>query len=296
MSVSETKSWAAVEFEVAADNEELAGWAVMDGCGATACEVKPLDNGLVLIHATFDRSSLSPEEVVQIRAELSRYGVLGPCAKLRTCAVAQEDWLAKFKAGFKPFPVGERLLVSPPWEAESAKSSAGTRKLLVVEPGMAFGTGLHATTQFCLRSLETEPIGHDILDIGTGSAILAIAAILLEPGAHITAIDHDPTAIEVAAENCRLNGVEGKIRLLTGSMELVEGQQFDSILSNLTCEAIVSLLPSYKRVLRPGGTVVCAGVLAEKLPLLEKGAAEHGFRVKRTEPEGTWCGVILCPA
>ncbi len=99
--------------------------------------------------------------------------------------------------------------------------------------------------------------------------------------------------MENAAENCRLNGVEGKILLLTGSMELVEGQQFDTVLSNLTCEVIVSLLASYKRVLRPSGIVVCAGVLTEKLPILEQAARDHGFSVRRTEPEGTWCGVIL---
>ncbi len=122
--------------------------------GATACEVRPLDDGSVLIHATFDRSSLSPDEIMQMQTELSHYGVLAPGAKLKACTVAQEDWLEKFKVNFKSFPVGERLLICPPWDRDSVQATTGDRKLLVVEPAMAFGTGLHATTQFCLRSLE----------------------------------------------------------------------------------------------------------------------------------------------
>jgi ribosomal protein L11 methyltransferase len=158
---------------------------------------------------------------------------------------------------------------------------------------MAFGTGLHPTTRFCLRAVERDKLGPEILDVGTGSGILAIAAVLMDDSLNITAIDNDPVSIKVAEENCQLNGVDKRIELLVGTTDVIVGRKFDDLLSNLTCEVIVSLLPDYRRILKPGGRVICAGVLLEKAEKLETAAKENGFEVLTREPEGIWCGLIL---
>jgi ribosomal protein L11 methyltransferase len=294
MTVKERKTWAAVEFEVALEDEELAGWIAVDRIGAAGCEVKPTGSSdIVLIHATFDSQSGSPPDVSVIRQMLEEHGLKNAAATVRACYIVEEDWLAKFKEGFKPFQSGDRLVVCPPWDKDEAETGAPGRKILMIEPGMAFGTGLHATTRFCLRAIEKQPMGSVVLDVGTGSGILAIATALLHGGTHVIAIDNDPVAIENARLNCLLNDVCASVELKIGTTDAVAGHQFDSILSNITCEDIVALLPEYRQLLKKGGSVICAGILSEKRAMLEKAALEQGFTVADCEEDGQWSGLIL---
>ena len=289
MAVSEQRTWAAVEFSVGLDDEELAGWVMVDRVGASGCEVRPVpESAHVLIHATF--ANCQPD-MSKIRKTLEEYGL--PATELKLCSIAEEDWLAKWKEGFKPFNSGDRLVVCPPWERETAVIGAFGREVLVIEPAMAFGTGLHATTRFCLRSIERQTVGDRVLDVGTGSGILAIAAVLLHPHALATAVDNDPVATENAQLNCRLNNVGSRVKLITGTIDSLAGHQFDSILSNITCEDIIALLPQYRELLKPGGIVICAGILSEKRPLLEESLPEHGFTIASSEQDGQWTGIIL---
>ncbi len=156
---------------------------------------------------------------------------------------------------------------------------------------MAFGTGLHATTRYCLAELEKQTPVDKVVDVGTGSAILAMAYAKLHPQSEIWAVDTDQVAIDVAEVNCELNAVSDRIKLITGSTDIVVQQKFGCILSNLTCEDIIALLPDYVKMLDKGGTVICAGILTEKLPLLEKALAEHGLSIIHSTPEGMWTGV-----
>jgi ribosomal protein L11 methyltransferase len=295
MDAERPDSWAVVEFETAAENEELAGWVMMQECGATACEVKsdPAKANSILLQATFQQPSLSDSELQRIARVLTEHAVIASPEHVRRHQVHQQDWLAKWKEGFKPFQVGERLLICPIWEVEAAAHLAVGRKVLLVEPGMAFGTGLHATTQYCLKRIESEGLGPHILDVGTGSGILAIAAVLLDANTQVTAIDNDQVAIEVAQQNCKLNRAESQIRLVLGTTAKLGDAVFDDILSNITCEDIISLLPDYERLLKPGGSIVCAGVLAEKREMLENGAAKHGFFISHSEVGKQWCGLTL---
>ncbi|HEY9776291.1 MAG TPA: 50S ribosomal protein L11 methyltransferase [Planktothrix sp.] len=289
MSASKQRTWAAVEFQIAAENEELAGWVLVDQLGAAGCEVTFIaGTDLVLIRATFDDGEASLSE---IKTALQQHGL--EAQHLQLCTIEEEDWLAKFKEGFKPFNSGEKLIVCPPWERETAEAGAAGRKVLIVEPAMAFGTGLHATTRFCLRAIETQPVGEKILDVGTGSGILAIAAVLLHPTAHVVAFDNDPVATENAELNCRYNNIGDRLQLFTGTIDLFAGQRFDSILSNITCEDIVALLPEYRELLEPGAIVICAGILTEKRPLLEKALPTSGFSIVHCEEDGQWTGSVL---
>lgn len=287
------KAWAAVEFEVDSTNEDLASWLIVQ-CGANGCEIRPGTGDRVLVHAVFDKEALAPEELTRIRGSFEEYK-LGECLRtFKVQQVEQEDWLARWKEGFEPFRVGTRFLVCPAWMKDTLTPElAEGRVVILIEPGMAFGTGLHATTQFCLRALESYPPKTSVLDVGTGSGILAIACAHMHPNARIVALDIDPVAIETAQEDLELNNVNGRIELIVGSTEAVKGQTFDVILSNLTCEDIVALLPDYMQLLEPDGHILCAGILKEKLPLLESAVAKHKMTMIQVEHTGQWVGVVL---
>src|SRR6185369_8002843 len=122
--------------------------------------------------------------------------------------VPDEDWLKKWKEGYQPFTVGSRFLVTPSWSREELPNK-GSRIVIEIDPGMAFGTGTHETTQLCLKAIEDYWKGGRLLDIGTGTSILAIGAAKLHPDSYIAACDIDEEAIIVAKENAQINRVEG---------------------------------------------------------------------------------------
>lgn len=295
------RSWAAVSIEAHSDQEDLASWLLMQ-CGAQGCEVDMLNGSLVRIKANFDTPHLPDDAWEKIKSSLEEYGLAESLKTLKRQDVIEEDWLAKWKEGFEPFRVGTKFLICPSWYLDNkvneslppidAELSEGRLKIFI-EPGMAFGTGLHATTQFCLRAMESFPPKGKVLDVGTGSGILAIAACLLQQASEIVAVDTDPVAVDFARTDFELNGVDGRIELLEGSTETVKGRRFDTLLSNLTCEDIIALLPDYAMLLNPQGVVLCAGILAEKLPVLEKALIGHPVRIVQSETVGHWVGLVL---
>jgi ribosomal protein L11 methyltransferase len=167
------------------------------------------------------------------------------------------------------------------------------RHVIYIEPGMAFGTGLHATTQFCMTAIENEPEILDALDVGTGSGILAIAAALLNPSCKILAVDNDPESVRTANLNNELNNVSEQVEVILGTTASVRNRRFKHIFSNMTCEDIIALLPEYERLIAPEGVVFCAGVLTEKSHLLEKALAERGWKVLHREESGIWTGLTV---
>ncbi len=287
------RCWHAVEFTVEREQEDLASWLLIQA-GAKGCEVKQAGDSGLTLHCVFADEELSVGKLAQIKESLDSYGLQASIATLSVKTVVEEDWLQKWKQGYKQFAVGDRLLVCPSWlkSSLSADETAG-RQLLVIEPGMAFGTGLHQTTSFCLRALEQHLSGPEILDVGTGSGILAIAAALLDCHSNITALDVDPVSIQVAQENFELNCVADRIKLLLGSTETVNSRVYNTVLSNLTCEDIVGLLSDYSALTAPGAVVICAGILAEKLPLLQTALVNFPFSEIVCEIEGLWAGLVL---
>lgn len=287
------RSWFAVEFEADSRQEDLASW-LMISRGAKGCEVKPAEGSTVILHAIFDPADLPNGNLDRLKASLEEYGLSMCLHSLRVQTVLEEDWLAQWKQGYEPFPVGDKFIICPPWlREELTPQQVDSRHLIVVEPGMAYGTGLHATTRYCLRALEKHATGPAVLDVGTGSGILAIAAALICPRSTITAIDVDPVAISVARENIELNNVLQQVRLLTGSTEIVAGSVYQTVLSNLTCEDIVALLPDYLKLTGPGSIIICAGILTEKLPLLERALQGQPLSIIDREVDDQWVGLVL---
>lgn len=170
------------------------------------------------------------------------------------------DWVSASQAQFAPIPVGDRLLITPSWHLEEVEAAASTiedRITIVLDPGLAFGTGSHPTTHLCLRWLaeELRP-GQTVVDYGCGSGILAIAAAKLGAGA-VIGVDIDPQAVESTAANARINGVAVDARLTTDAVP----PQADVVVANILSNPLKVLAPMLTTLVRPGGRLVLAGLL-----------------------------------
>lgn len=286
------KTWLAVEFQVDEAHEDLASWLMMD-LGSSGCEVTKSD-GKVLIHAVFDKQELDENYIDAITSSMELYGLAQALQTMRIQTILEEDWLSTWKQGFQPFPVGSRFLICPSWLKDTVQNPEN-RTIIFIEPAMAFGTGLHETTRYCIKALENLPVGETILDMGCGSAILAIAAAKLYPQAKIVACDIDDNAMDNSKLNSSLNKVSEHIELVKGSADssLVKAHRYDTILSNLTAEDNASLLADYANLLQPNGLVIMAGILSEKAPLVTEHLAEHGFTEVHREVDGMWTGLVV---
>ncbi len=198
--------------------------------------------------------------------------------------VRDEDWENNWKQYYKPFPVGERLLVLPVWE----KADAGARKVLKMDPGMAFGTGTHETTFMCLEALETvvQP-GMLVWDIGCGTSILAVAAALLG-ASHAVAVDRDSVAVSAARINSELNGVQGIVDVREGDlMKGLEGQP-DLIVANIIAEVIVLMAQDAFDHLPPEGLFLCSGIIRAREQAVDEALRAAGFEVLNVNRMGEW--------
>ena len=207
--------------------------------------------------------------------------------------VRTEDWSTSWKVHFKPLRVGTRLLIVPTWEDAAALPGD---LVLRIDPGMAFGTGGHETTRLCLELLEKimdadhRADAPSLLDLGTGSGILAMAASLLGAG-RILALDIDPEAVDVARENLALNDLADKVECGTVPLESLE-EGFDIILANILAEELVRLAPGLAARLNPGGALILSGILAEKEELVRKGFADQPLLYEETNRAGEWVAML----
>lgn len=208
-------------------------------------------------------------------------------------AVNSEDWSSSWKVHFKPLRVGKHLLIVPTWE--EAEELPGDL-VLSIDPGMAFGTGGHETTRLCLELLEQVMEKGDpaaapsLLDLGTGSGILAMAASLLGAG-RVLALDIDPDAVDVARENLALNNLAEQIECGTVPLESLT-ERFDVILANILAEELVRLAPYLTERLNSGGSLILSGILAEKEHLVRQGFASQPLTYCRTVCDGEWVALL----
>lgn len=288
------KIWWVVEFDVESSQEDLASWLMIQQ-GANGCQFIDSKQGYVTLQASFDENRLAPDNMQALYSALDEYGLGKLASNLRINKLEEQDWLAEWKKGMQPLKLGEKFLVSPPWfEGKIETGILGKRHIIWIEPGLAFGTGFHATTQFCLRSVEKYlSSAKSILDVGTGSGILAVAVLHLRPQASVTALETDPLACKVAKENFELNKVSARVTLIEGSTERVLSRTFDAILANLTCEDNIALLAEYATMLKSGAIAILSGILAEKLSLIESELSKHPFETLEKECGETWAGLVL---
>lgn len=207
--------------------------------------------------------------------------------------VNAEDWSSSWKVHFKPLRVGKHLLIVPTWE--EATQLPGDL-VIRIDPGMAFGTGGHETTRLCLELVEQVMEERDrasapsLLDLGTGSGILAMAASLLGAG-RILALDIDPDAVIVARENLALNQLIDRVECGTTPLESLT-ERFDIILANILAEELVRLAPHLTDCLNPGGSLILSGILAEKEQLVRRGFDSQPLKYSRTVCDGEWVAML----
>lgn len=204
--------------------------------------------------------------------------------------VADEDWSENWKKYYKPFRIGSHLVVKPTWEPYQAQ-----REDLVIEldPGMAFGTGTHETTNMCMQLLEKHlQDGMRVMDVGTGSGILAIAAARL--GAkQVLAIDIDPSAVKVANENVALNGVQDQVRVVVGDLCKSEAMPCDLAVANIVADAICMLAGPLTRHLEKDRLLICSGIIREREQDVMNAALQAGYTLFDRIEKGEWVALAL---
>lgn len=202
--------------------------------------------------------------------------------------VDDQDWLHRWKDYFKPALITERFVVKPDW---CDYQPAPGEQVIEMDPGMAFGTGTHATTRLCLRLLEKyiKP-GDALLDVGTGTGILSIAAAMLGSG-EVLAVDIDPQAVQTAGENVIKNRVDPIVRVALA--DLTEGIDFQAnvIVSNLMADLIIRFAGSIKEHLKEEGVYIAGGIIQGKEDTVRTSLESRGFRVVETLQEGEWWAI-----
>lgn len=227
-------------------------------------------------------------ELERIRAALGR--------EIETQTMEDQDWENGWKQYYEPIPVGKRLLVVPEWlEAEPEG-----RTVVRLDPGIAFGTGSHATTRMCLEALEgVAAPGKRVLDLGCGSGILGIAALLLGCES-VTGCDIDPKAPEAAARNAALNGIgEDRFSVCAGDLLSDEGMRrrlgtgYDIVLANIVADVIIPLSAFARRFLASGGVFICSGIIDFRRADVENALRRNGFEILKEFREDEW-SCFLC--
>lgn len=246
--------------------------------------------GGVVLRAYLPDSEAAPVQIEAIRSRvraLRTFGLDPGNAEVTVRPIEDEDWAEAWKAHFRPHRVG-RFRIRPPWQPdEPAEGEIG----IVLNPGMAFGTGLHESTRLCLHALGDYVREEDtVLDIGTGSGILAIAAARLGAG-RVIAVDHDPVSCAVARENARSNDVCVEVRcadLFSGTPE-----RADVIVMNITAPVIARALPDARAHLRPGGILIASGFVQDDVPGLLARAEGVGFACEELLAQAEWRALVL---
>jgi ribosomal protein L11 methyltransferase len=292
-----SETWIEVRLLAPARMQEEASLFLTDFSGrGVIIEEETAPPGGVLIRAYFRPEEFGQWQRQQLQEYLRRLGAYGlyPLG-LEMRRVAEEDWAEAWKAHFKPTKLTPRLVVAPPWE----QYPPGPEEVVItIYPGMAFGTGRHPTTVLCLRALE-EVWGAgfeaglqpwQVLDVGTGTGILALAAARL--GARVLAIDVDPEAVAAALENVRLNALEERIWVEDTLLTSLR-QKFPLILANLTAPDLRQLAEALAGRLLSGGALIISGFLDEDREALEAQYLSLGLRETGALTQDDWVALIL---
>lgn len=208
-----------------------------------------------------------------------------------TAKVNEEDWANNWKKYYKPFKIGDRILIKPEWEDVNAEDGD-----IVIEmnPGMAFGTGNHETTSMCIENIERYLTKDSVVyDIGCGSGILGITAAMLGSKS-VLGIDIDEVAVKVANENIIKNGVESKMTAIKGNLadEIDEDKKADIIVANIIADIIIFLSSDIKKYLKEDGYFISSGIILDKVEDVVSALEKNGFKVEDVQKRGEWACII----
>jgi ribosomal protein L11 methyltransferase len=278
--------------------EASGGGAVVEATGLTE-DYQPIPGKYRLVVKTYIKPGKRGETIRrQIEEGLWRLSLIYPIPEAQIRTIKEEDWAHAWKKFYKPLRIGQRVVLKPTWE-EFASQPGDV--IIELDPGMAFGTGLHPSTRLCVAALEevVQP-GDAVLDLGTGSGVLALVAAKLGAG-QILATDIDTLAVRVAHENAQLNGVvvDDNFQIQHGSVPANQAGRFQVIVANILAEVLVSLFesaygdPPLTEPLADAGYLILSGILNERAQMVIDAAARQGLHLVDRKTEGDWVALVV---
>jgi ribosomal protein L11 methyltransferase len=245
------------------------------------------------IHTYVSADDFKPEIIEEIRQALYFLGQLRGVSDVRVFTLKEEDWANAWKDHFQVHRIGERVVIRPPWR--EYEPQAGD-VVVEMDPGMAFGTGLHPSTKLSMLGVEhTVKAGDMVLDVGTGSGILAIAAVKLG-ATHVDTVDVETVAVNATRENAERNGVAGQIAAELGSVgagEPFEGRQYDVVLANIIARVLIELSEAIVGHTKPGGFMVLAGIIESREQDVIDAFTAQGAEVVTRRFQEDWVSLVL---
>ncbi len=242
---------------------------------------------------TAEESLAEVKAAVKRLAEEARCGDFGEGADFGSLALNvtvhdDSEWKDNWKEYFKPAKVGKTIVVKPTWEEYDPKEG---EKVIELDPGMAFGTGTHETTSLCIRLMEDYLVpGMNVLDVGSGSGILSIAAAKLG-ASDVLAVDIDPVAVEISGENIELNGAADIAKAQYGDLTKGIDYKADIVVANLMADLVMMLSGDVPAHMKEGGVYISSGILVEKEEVVSKAIVDAGFKIIEIKEDGMWCAI-----
>ncbi len=260
---------------------------VDEGLGARIDPTRPVTVRGYVPAGDIAAAEAAAASIADALGHLQAFG-LRTIGDLRTRIVQEADWAEAWKAFFPVLRIGRRIVIRPTWRRHRRKPDD---VVLALDPGMAFGTGLHPTTRLCLAMLESSADrgrldGASVLDVGCGSGILTIAALRLG-GGHALGVDTDPIAIEATLANARRNRLVRRLRARVGSLP-ADGGPYDVVLANLIAGVLVPLAPLLRGALRGGGTLLASGIFIDREAEVVDAFRAAGLVIRDRAAEGEW--------
>lgn len=264
-----------------ADAEEIAHIDLIDE------ELIKKDRTHSIIHIYFDKEANVSEAVEFLKLRMSAAGI---DFNIEKDTVDDNEWNENWKKHFKAFEIGRKIAVTPSWEEYKNKDN---RTVIHLDPGTAFGTGTHATTSMCIEALEGEVKGGEtVLDIGTGSGILAIAAVLL--GAKSAkGIDIDELSVKTAKENAKINNVDNFTEFQAGDLADKVTGKFDIICANIVADVIIRLFENVKSFMKKETRLIISGIIDLREKDIENAIEKSSFEIVKKLHRGEWFCYIL---
>lgn len=243
------------------------------------------DNSLIHIYISECDNALEALEFLK-----ERFTAEGIPFSVESVGVDDKDWNENWKKYFHPIEIGEKLAVVPSWENYE---NSENRTILSIDPGAAFGTGTHATTSLCLEMLQKKITSSTkMLDIGTGSGILALASVLLGAESAV-GVDIDAQSVKTAKENAEINKIANKTEFFVGDLADKVNGKYDVICANIVADVIIRLLPDVHTFLKANATLIISGIIDIRKDDVLKAVKENGFKITEECYKDNWCAFSL---
>jgi ribosomal protein L11 methyltransferase len=284
--------WLEVKVQVLPAAAEAAA-EILRMCGAPNGVVVDEQPEAVTITAYYPQDERLEGRLTRIEQELAAVEArIGACrlGELYLRAVSEDSWINNWKPYFQITPVGRHFVIKPAWKDYTARPG---EVVLDIDPGAAFGSGTHHTTALCLAALEKliRP-GMQVVDVGTGSGILAIGAVKLGAGS-VQAVDIDSTAVRQAQANLTRNGISKQVTVREGDLLTGTDGQFDLIVANILADIVISMLPDVPGKLKTGGRFLTSGIIVERQEDVVTAARQAGLHLLNVTTSGGWVALVF---